>query len=40
MQIDKSKYVADKIRKIVLEGRPLKEAVIIALNMYKRRVKK
>ena len=40
MQVDKSKYVADKIRKIVLEGRPLKEAVIIALSMYKRRAKK
>jgi len=40
MQIDKSKYVADKNRKIVLEGRPLKEAVIIALSMYRRKMKK
>jgi hypothetical protein len=37
MKTKKSKYVADKVRKIMMEGKPLKQAVAIALSMYKRR---
>tara|TARA_R110002020_G_scaffold40551_4_gene119825 strand:- start:2738 stop:2860 length:123 start_codon:yes stop_codon:yes gene_type:complete len=37
MKTKKSKYVADKIRKVMMEGKPLKQAVAIALSMYKRR---
>ena len=40
MRIKKNKYVADKIKKIMMEGKPLKQAVAIALSMYKRRMKK
>ena len=40
MQVKKSKYVADKIRKIMAEGKPMKQAVAIALSMYKRKMKK
>ena len=40
MQLKKSKYVADKIRKIMAEGKPMKQAVAIALSMYKRKMKK
>ena len=40
MKTKKSKYVADKVRKIMMEGKPLKQAVAIALSMYKRRVNK
>ncbi len=37
MKTKKSKYVADKVRKIMMEGKSLKQAVAIALSMYKRR---
>ncbi len=40
MKTKKSKYVANKIRKIMMEGKPLKQAVAIALSMYKRRSNK
>ena len=40
MRVKKSKYVADKIKKIMMEGKPLKQAVAIALSMYKRKVNK
>ena len=40
MKTKKSKYVADKVRKIMMEGKPLKQAVAIALSMYKRKTKK
>ena len=40
MKTKKSKYVADKVRKIMMEGKPLKQAVAIALSMYKRRYNK
>mgnify|MGYP003127375537 FL=1 len=40
MKTKKSKYVANKVRKIMMEGKPLKQAVAIALSMYKRRYNK
>ena len=40
MKKEKSKYVADKIRKIMMEGKSMKEAVAIALSLYRRRVNK
>jgi len=40
MKTKKSKYVADKVRKIMMEGKPLKQAVAIALSMYRRKTKK
>ena len=40
MKTKKSKYVANKVRKIMMEGKPLKQAVAIALSMYKRKTKK
>ena len=33
----KEKFVANKIRKIMAEGKPMKQAVAIALNMWKRK---
>ena len=40
MKTKKSKYVANKVRKIMMEGKPLKQAGAIALSMYKRRYNK
>jgi len=40
MKKEKNKYVADKIRKIMMEGKSMKEAVAIALSLYRRRVNK
>ena len=40
MKTKKSKYVANKVRKIMMEGKPLKQAVAIALSMYRRKTKK
>ena len=39
MRVKKNKYVADKIKKIMAEGKPMKQAVAIALSMYKRKMK-
>jgi len=33
----KKKFVADKIKKIMSEGKPMKQAVAIALNMWERK---
>ena len=40
MKVNKKKYISDKIRKIMAEGKPMKQAVAIAMSMYKRRIKK
>ena len=37
MKLKKNKYVADKIRKIMAEGKSMKQAVAIALNMWGRK---
>tara|TARA_R110002020_G_scaffold94327_1_gene227120 strand:- start:426 stop:557 length:132 start_codon:yes stop_codon:yes gene_type:complete len=38
-QKDKSKYVASKIKKLMKEGKPMKQAIAIALSMYRRKNK-
>ena len=38
-QRDKSKYVSSKIKKLMGEGKPMKQAIAIALSMYRRKNK-
>lgn len=42
MKVNKSrnKFVSEKIRKLIEEGKPMKQAVAIALSMYERKNKK
>ncbi len=40
MQVKKKRFVADKVRKIMREGKPMKQAVAIALSMWGRRKNK
>jgi len=40
MRVTKSKFVAKKIRMLVQEGKPMKQAVAIALDMWRRRKNK
>ena len=40
MKKEKNKYVADKIKRIMMEGKGMKKAVTIALSLYNRRVNK
>jgi len=40
VKVNKRKYISDKIRKIMAEGKPMKQAVAIALSMYERKTKK
>jgi len=37
VKVKKNKFVADKIRKIMAEGKPMKQAVAIALSMWERK---
>lgn len=39
MRVTKNKFVAKKIRMLVQEGKPMKQAVAIALSMWKRKNK-
>ena len=40
MQVRKNKFVADKVRKIMREGKSMKQAVAIALSMWEKRKNK
>tara|TARA_R100000734_G_C3244690_1_gene48200 strand:+ start:234 stop:356 length:123 start_codon:yes stop_codon:yes gene_type:complete len=40
VKVNKRKYISNKIKKIMAEGKPMKQAVAIALSMYKRKMKK
>jgi len=40
MKVKKNKFVADKVRKIMQEGKSMKQAVAIALSMWERKKKK
>jgi hypothetical protein len=40
MQVKKKRFVADKVRKIMREGKPMKQAVAIALSMWEKRKNK
>tara|TARA_R100000479_G_scaffold173369_1_gene119337 strand:- start:17 stop:139 length:123 start_codon:yes stop_codon:yes gene_type:complete len=40
VKVNKRKYISNKIRKIMAEGKPMKQAVAIALSMYERKIKK
>ena len=40
MRVKKNKFVADKVRKIMEEGKPMKQAVAIALSMWESRKNK
>jgi len=40
MKKEKSKYVSNKVRKIMMEGKGMKEAVAIALSLYRRKYNK
>lgn len=42
MKVNKSrnKFVSEKIRKLIEEGKPMKQAVAIALSMYERKNKR
>tara|TARA_Y100000114_G_C11709086_1_gene302497 strand:+ start:631 stop:753 length:123 start_codon:yes stop_codon:yes gene_type:complete len=37
VKVKKNKFVANKIRKIMAEGKPMKQAVAIALSMWERK---